>query len=396
MKKLYSTREFARLAGVSVSTLKRLRRSGKFIPKMTDTRVYQYSDKDVDLVRGSMSTDRGFNVNLPNDKSSCNAGSGDEIIIMSEKNSETQKIQVNPTTNLVRPIDKLSKAILRSDLSKNPRRNIIECKRPRIITPLKIEIKKVSEEFQLSAFDVEVFQACVTHQAAGNEYATISTLYHIMGGGHILTAETKRRIHESLTKLSFIRLDFDMSEVCELYGYNDGAGFRYSGSVLPFESIRAEVNGQIVEGAIHFLAVSPLLKVAQIKSQFVTANQRLLDVPYLKNTENIVGLKGYLLERILQIKGSYGRKPKTVHNGKKKIVNKVKPLQKIILFDTLQSDLKLQNLTKSQWQDLRQAVTKILKHFKSENLIATFELKKVGKKFYSIAFDWQQDKENQK
>ena len=77
-----------------------------------------------------------------------------------------------------------------------------------------------------------------------------------------------------------------------------------------------------------------------------------------------------------------------------KIVNKVKPLQKIILFDTLQSDLKLQNLTKSQWQDLRQAVTKILKHFKSENLIATFELKKVGKKFYSIAFDWQQDKEN--
>lgn len=384
--KLYSTKEFAELTGVSVRTLKYWRKSGKLVPEMTDTGVYQYTD--VDLMRVQMSTGVGANVNLPSDKTSCN-GDGDEVItIMSEKNSETQKIQVNPTTDLVRPIDKLSKSILRSDLSKNPRRNIIECKRPRIITPLKIEIKKVSEEFQLSAFDVEVFQACVTHQAAGNEYATITMLNRVMGGGKNLTAETKRRIHESLTKLSFIRLDFDMSEVCELYGYNDGAGFRYSGSVLPFESIRAEVNGQIVEGAIHFLAVSPLLKVAQIKSQFVTANQRLLNVPYLKNTENIVGLKGYLLERILQIKGSYGRKPKIIHNGKKKIVNKAKPLQKIILLDTLQNDLKLQNLTKAQRQDLRQATTKILEHFKNEGLITTFELKKIGNKFHSIAFDW--------
>ena len=310
---------------------------------------------------------------------------------MNKENVEMTKIQMKPTANLARPIDKMSQVILRSDLRKNPRRNIIESKSPRIVTPLKIELEKVSEKFQLSPFDVEVFQACIAEQAAENEITTLTRLYHFMGGGrHILTAETKNRIHESLTKLSFIRLDFDMSEVCERYGYNGGVAFKYSGSLLPFESIRAEVNGRIVEGAIHFLTTSPLLRVAQIKSQLVTADKKLLDVPHLKNTENVIGLKGYLLERILKIKGSFG-KPKGIHNGKKKTV---KPLQKIILFDTLRDDLNLQNLTKSQWQDLRQAVTKILEHFKSENLIAIFELKKVGKKFHSIAFDWQQDKEN--
>jgi hypothetical protein len=146
----------------------------------------------------------------------------------------------------------------------------------------------------------------------------------------------------------------------------------FQGSLLPNEIITAKVNSNITNGVVHFLDSSILFDIADLKDQIARCDIKLLDVP-IRNTEQTVTLKFYLLERILKIKGS--------NNENRKNVIK---LHNTILLDTLYTNCGLSDDGKNRKSEYRQNISQILSYFKKFDFISEYEFVKDGDKFFGI------------
>ena len=125
------------------------------------------------------------------------------------------------------------------------------------------------------------------------------------------------------------------------------------------------------------------------KGQIITCDIKLLDVPHIRNTDLILGVKGYLLRRILQVKGSY--EPHKKHFcGKKQgggfTFRKARELQKSILLDTLFEQCGLSDADKGKKRDIRNTISKIMDYFQNEGLISEWQFEKSEGKFRAILF----------
>lgn len=302
------------------------------------------------------------------------------------------KFQIYPSKQLAVAIDKLKKNIF-NPTKQSTNRAVIEDEKSKVKTPLLI---KFSDDFKdqkhISAFDELVFDICVSEQLKGNEYTTPAIIHRAMGGSKTnFTAKEKEKILQSITKLATTWIKFDCSECFKKFGYNDGKSFEYHGNLLPSEYIKATVNGQTDSAVIHFLRKTPLLDVAVFKGQIITCDTKLLDVPKIRNTDLVLGMKGYLLRRILQIKGSH--EPHKKHfTGKKKgggfSFRQSTKLQKTILLDTLFEQCGLSDATKRQQQQARETISKIMDYFQAENLISEWHFKKAEGRFRAILFEF--------
>lgn len=306
--------------------------------------------------------------------------------------SDEFSIQIYPSKSLVITTDKLKQNIFnRTKFS--TRRNIIEDKRKeKTITPLNINFPTTfNEKNNLSAFDELVFDICISEQFNGNMFTTPAIIHRAYGGSKTnFTANEKDKIMHSIRILRSTDIDFDMSDICKLFGYNSGKQFKYSGSLLPSESITATVNGQTDSAVIHFLRSSPLLDVAKLKNQFTTCDIALLDIPNIKNTETVLSIKGYLLRRVLQIIGSH--LPHKKHfAGKKKdggvAFRQAKILEPTILLDSLFEQCDLSNAPKNRKAEYRKTIEKIMEHFKAKKLLHDFSFAKEDGKFRAISLD---------
>ena len=77
----------------------------------------------------------------------------------------------------------------------------------------------------------------------------------------------------------------------------------WRGVLLPNEIVSTRINGKNSKSVIHFLGKSIILRIADLKDQVARADLNLLAVP-IRTTENTLTLIGYLLERILKIRGN--------------------------------------------------------------------------------------------
>ena len=381
--KMYSTKEFAELAGVSIRTLKRWRKSGKLTPIKTGDNGYCfYADFQLWKIKNVTSLQTG------EDKTGDIIGENPPVGVTT---LEEHNLQIYPLRKVAILIDKLKTNIF-NPTKQSTKRAVIENKKTGIKTPLLI---KFSDDFKekknITAYDELVFDICVSEQLKGNEHTTPAVIHRAMGGSKTnFTAKEKDKILHSIQKLSTTWIEFDCSQCFEKFGYNDGKSYQYNGNLLPSEfikAIKATVNGQTDSAVIHFLRKTPLLDVAMFKGQIITCDTKLLDVPNIKNTDLILGMKGYLLRRVLQIVGSH--KPHKKHfAGKKKggesKFKTVTKLQPIILFETLFEQCGLADATKRQQQQARETIKKILDHFKAENLISDWLFEKKNGKFFSI------------
>ena len=305
---------------------------------------------------------------------------------MTEKN-----LQIYPSKQLTITTDKLKKRIF-DVTDDSTERNVIEDKKTMTITPLDIHF---SDDFKgansITAYDELVFDICLSEQFKGNEFTTPAVIHRAMGGSKTnFTAKEKEKILQSVRKLATTYIDFDVTDICKKFGYNNGEDYKYSGYLLPAEYITKTINGQVDTAVIHFLRKSPLLDVAMFKGQFITCDVSLLDVPNIRNTEIILSLKGYLLRRILQIVGSH--KPHKKHfDGKQKggkiSFRQSKKLEKTILLETLFEQCGLADAPKNRKAEYRNAITKIMNHFKEQNLISEWRFDKVNGKFRAIFFE---------
>ena len=302
-----------------------------------------------------------------------------------------EKVQVYPSKKFVIVSDKLTNNIFNANRKNSVEIDLVEDDFANIVTPVNLTLSDAFPKNNLNAFDHLIFDACVSEQEKGNEFTTPAIIYRAIGGEKDRISPTaQQKILDSVKKLATTWISFDCSAICEKRGYNDGRGYEYNGSLLPVEFVIATVNGQINTVAFHFLRSSPLLDVAKMKGQFITCDSSLLKLPYLKNTERVLSIKGYLFRRVKQIIGSHQKRKghRIGSKGKKPVFMFNRKLQKSILFDTLFQLCELVDSNKWQQQDIRTIITKVMEHFKANNLISEWHFEKKNRKFYSIAFDW--------
>lgn len=297
-------------------------------------------------------------------------------ILSMKEVAEKKKLQLSPSKSFVLLNDKLKSKIFDLNEKDYSNREIIESKKPLILTPLKIyHSTEFKDKPYLTGYDQIIFDACISEQHHGNEFTTPAIIHRAIGGSKTtFTISEQEKILNSVRKLASTFIDFDMSDVCEHFKYNEGKEFTYSGYLLPAELIFATVNGKFDSAVIHFIQNSPLLDVAIMKKQLISCDNSLLYVPNSRIYEDILAIKGYLLRRILSIRGS--------HNPKRgKRVSKLCP---VILFDSIFEQCELLDADRNRKSEYRNSISKLLNHFKSCGLISEWHFEKKGNKFYSI------------
>lgn len=192
---------------------------------------------------------------------------------------------------------------------------------------------------KITAFDKYVYIIAASLFNAGNEYITIRQIYKYMTGKSDKPALNQiKKIDDSITKLSAAWAYMNnLQEIKAGYSY---PVLDYDGPLLPCERVRATVNGQTVDAAIHLFREPPLISFARGRGQITTIPVRVMQIQNTKITDNSVALQDYLLRRILEIKG-------TPKKGKKAAPR--------ILFKTIFDNIGLSDKTESGRKERQRA-----------------------------------------
>lgn len=302
-----------------------------------------------------------------------------------------KNFQLKKLETLLIPIDKLSDVLF--DLEKQDAEEIIENRKLGITTPIIVTRPKDSNgnDIPTNPFDKLVFWIALSEQNAGNSCVSHTRIFHSLGGGENFdhASNVKAAIIESLRKLRLTNLHADLTAIISRTksykkSLEDLLGIEINDrqviledSLLPTKTVSATINGKISDGVIYFHDFSILLHIAEMKKQIAYCSPSLLEVPNLRCTVQTLSLKGYLLERILKIKGSLSSSRK-----------RVQKLNNTILFDSIFSKCGLNDEGRNRKAEFRAVISKILTHFINQKLITSFEFTKKNGKFYSILINF--------
>ena len=218
-----------------------------------------------------------------------------------------------------------------------------------------------------NAFDKEVILACIsehkTHVEKDEESytTTLESIYRAMVGDNGEGKDEKHpspamleKIKESIRKASFCRIHIDLTESCRKYGYNDGKPLKLESYILPCEFL----DGYIVNGkpttVIKFFKVSALYQSAEVQNgQILSYDKKLLAIPDVKNTDDVIVLKGYLLRRVLEIMAH-------------------KQMKNTILLDTVFHDTGFSDLTRDKKRKLLAHIEKFFEYWLSEKKLKSY------------------------
>lgn len=160
---------------------------------------------------------------------------------------------------------------------------------------------KVSGRRELDPYDREIHDAIATlYSEGGNKYITLQMIYQTISGDPNAKLNPKQSdaITHSIRKMMGTTISIDAKEEAQMLGYDSLQTYSH---LLPAEMATATLNGTAVT-CLHVLKPLPLYSYAVMKNQVDRVDISLLKSPISKNEENIT-LQGYLLRRILQMKG---------------------------------------------------------------------------------------------
>lgn len=205
----------------------------------------------------------------------------------------------------------------------------------------------------LTPYDKRVMVAVAALYNAGNSYFTITDIYHKMGN-----SKDKRpnkadfeKINNSLKKQSYAHLVLhNLGEQDINYKYPE---FKYSGQLLQFEKVTAEIDGQPIESAIHMFREPPLVSFARERQQITTVKNAVLESPVNKTEQNLQ-IDDYLIEQIAAMK----RDPK---------------FNRKILFKTLFVNCEVKGKNPAR---TKETIEKYLKHYKQTAFIKDYQVEK--------------------
>lgn len=233
------------------------------------------------------------------------------------------------------------------------------------------ELPNVSISKNIEPYDREVHDAIVSLYVDGeNEFVTPLMIYRTMTGNPkaTFTDKKEKEISDSVSKCSMTRISIDTSEEAEAYGMDKS---RYEGNLIYTEKIIGEHKGEVSEW-IRILKKPILYDYANDKNQVARVPIQLLNTSINKNDETIV-LQGYLLRRILAMKGS--------------------KLSKNIVYDTVYKHLNISAASagalRKKQSKIRDNAKRILNDWKEQGFIKTFKENKKQNSIVSltISFD---------
>ena len=201
---------------------------------------------------------------------------------------------------------------------------------------------------QLLPFDKRVYIAVSSLFNAGNRIITLTQIHYAMGNSRRPSTNQLQKIYDSVKKMTGAQVYVDNKE--EAAVYKNYPVFQYEGSLRPVEKLKAFVNGQLTEAAIHVFREPPLVTFAKQRNQLTTVSNALLDSPISKTNANLA-IDDYLIERIARAK-----------NGKQpcKILNK-----------TLYERANI--TTAKQKQRAPETIKRYLDHYKAQGFISGYK-----------------------
>lgn len=211
---------------------------------------------------------------------------------------------------------------------------------------------------ELEPYDKLVYFVVAGLYNAGYYIMSIQQIYSCMGYKGRAGAKDIMKINNSLTKMAFSHLYINNKDEAEKYDYDE---FIYDGALLPMERLKAKINGQIVEEAVHVFREPPMMTFARERKHLTTINIELLATPLNKTNENIA-IENYLLVEISHMKNP---------NPKFKRSNKMK-------YVTICENASIK--TTKQRQRAPEKIKKILNHYITCGYIKRFEELKDGVK----------------
>jgi len=236
----------------------------------------------------------------------------------------------------------------------------------------------ISSKKPYTEYDRQVHDAVVSLFADGADSITPAMIYRAMNGSRSddgISQKVLKSIEASVTKMRFINIDIDVAQEVQQRGITDADGFPIVGGhmkgnllyILEIEYEYQNANG-IGHATGYKLKAEPILySYSRMTGQLATVPSVLLAIQdengqELRNNEQRIVIKGYLLRRIAVMKGKTSQSNRIL-------------LSKIYgLFDSTKDRKKLQRY--------KEYAVAVLSFWKRKNFISGFEIvKKRGADF---------------
>lgn len=233
-------------------------------------------------------------------------------------------------------------------------------KAQKVLTPVEFKSNEAGKPLpRYNSFDKAVFTACYSIQAAGNLATTTDIIFANMTGKGDRgrpTQEMRRKIKDSIIKMSGCWVRIDIEAVNAEFGYNAPRTI-YEGQLLYAKFEETRINGKTVKDAVFFLDKSPLIQVAEIKKQILSYPRELLDVPVSASEDSIV-VREELLRRIHLIL-NHEQTPS-------------------ILFESVLEPIGYATMSKSEKLRERRKIFKMMDKWKADGLFKDYSVEKAG------------------
>lgn len=162
---------------------------------------------------------------------------------------------------------------------------------------------------RLEPYDRRVYEALSSlwnhvTTITGQETFSLKDIHYAMGFTSNPGKNAKKKINDSITKMSKAHISVDNYDEASVYHYPH---FKYDASLLPMERITGYVDGQITDGLVHLFREPPLFTFARERKQFTSFDIRLLQTPLNKTNKNL-SIEDYLREQIAWMKNDKSAK----------------------------------------------------------------------------------------
>ena len=165
---------------------------------------------------------------------------------------------------------------------------------------------KLSQPF--TQYDKRVYIACAGIYAAGGAITSIRQIHNAMGGEGNPAPNQRKKILESLDKMSLTQVKITNDKEVQAYKENPALFTReppqiqYKGNLINIEMVTAIIKGKETD-AVHILREPPLISFARARKEITTIKRELLESPQSK-TEQVIAIQDYLIYHIKRKDGA--------------------------------------------------------------------------------------------
>lgn len=231
------------------------------------------------------------------------------------------------------------------------------------------EIQLLNRPKGLTAYDREVNDAVLSLSiVGGNEFFTDQMIYRVMTGNPSakLSKAQQEKITQSIALLRGTIVKISVSEEeAQAYGVE---AINYEGNLLMIERVEVKIKGQNAN-AFRLRRAPILYEYAEGKNQIARVPMEIVNTDIVKTTD-IIELQGYLLRRIMAMKGS--------------------TMSRTILYSTIFDKLNIgENLANKgqvykKRSKINDSIIRILDEWKEKTFIVDYKVNKKGNSTVSV------------